>query len=305
MQHSRLTSLQSKRFVERKKTRLTVMGVLCLIILGTAAFSAVKLVNLQWFSIQRVYVIGPDQDIAPSLEAAVLDAIQGSYAGLFARSNTFLYPSNAVVRAVLGVSPRIASVSIHRAGLQALAISVTEKAPAAIVCASLPDFSDSSQSPDQSADCYFADGTGYIYGKAPTYSGSVYNRYYAPDLSGDAASTTPIGSFATSTAEFDALQSLFADLKAASIQASAVLIKDGGEYELYAQNPSQTADASSTDGNLTVIYFNDARPFADQMVNLISFWKQMTDTARAKDKPLSFEYIDVRYGSNVFYRLNK
>ena len=39
-------------------------------------------------------------------------------------------------------------------------------------------------------------------------------------------------------------------------------------------------------------------------LNLISFWNYMITNTRATKKTISFDYIDVRYGTNVFYRVN-
>ncbi len=301
---SRFKSRQSKRFVERKNTRLILIASLMVICLVTFGFSLIRIVNLNLFEIQYVTVSGADGDISPSLQAAALDAVSGDYWGIFSKASTFFYPAKAVKDSVTKASPRIASVSVKRQGLQALVISVEEKAPAALVCANLPDFTGNSLSFGDSDSCYFADDTGYIYGAAPSFSGNVYNRYYVPDLT-DGTSSLIVGQMATSTTEFHALQTLFADLKNTSIAAEAVLIKAAGEYELYVRNPSQSNLASSSDSDMAVIYFDDSRSFSEQLSNLVSFWKNMTETAAAKHLSLSFDYIDVRYGTNVFYRLNK
>ena len=305
---SRLTSRQSKRFVERKKLYLTLTIVLVAICVGTCGFSLVKLINLNAFSIQIVQVSGAGDDIKPTLEAAALDAVQGNYLGILSKSSTLIYPVRAVRDSVLKSSPRIASVSVSRQGLQALVVSITEKTPAALVCANLPDFEGNSLMFGNSNDCYFADDSGYIYGAAPSFSGDIYNRYYVPNLTDNASSSSVIGTFATSTGQFRALQGLFAELKDASIGAKAMLMKASGEFELYVRNPDQgggDATASSSDSDMAVIYFNDSHPLSGQSSNLLSFWKNMRDTAASKREPLSFEYVDVRYGSNVFYRLNK
>lgn len=303
--HSHLKRTQSKKFVERRKTRVAIIIVgICALVTG-GTYCLTRLINLNIFTIQHVTVSGADSDITGSIQSAALATIQGDYLGLVSRANTFFSPLIAVKNAVMKASPRIATVDVHRAGLQALLITVTEKTPAALVCAGLPDFAGNTLSLGQDDNCYFADASGYIYSDAPSFSGDVYNRYYVPSLADVASSTDVVGSYATSTDEFSALQKLFNDLKSASIDASAVLVKDGGEYELYVRNPSQTLEASSTDSDMAVIYFNNARPFSEQLINLVSFWKKMLDNARAKHEPLSFEYIDVRYGSNVFYRLSR
>jgi len=112
---------------------------------------------------------------------------------------------------------------------------------------------------------------------------SSFDVYYAPDFSGN-----PIGSYATSTAEFAALHSFYDGARTLGISPDGLLIKEGGEYELYAST--------------TVIYFNDAGSVSGELNNLAAFWTNMTATARTKGKQVSFDYIDLRYGNNVVYK---
>ena len=302
---SRLKSKQSKKYVERTKMQIILVSLLSIFCLAIYGFSLTRFINLEVFDIRAFNISGADPDIAPQLEAAAIDALQGEYLGALSRSSTLVYPSRALQSVLEKASPRIFSVSLKRRGLQALTISVKEKTPAALVCANLPDFDGSALSFGESDNCYFADQTGYVFKAAPSFSENIYNRYYLPNLASNISSSDPTGTFATSTEEFLALQGLFKELKSLSIAAEAILMKDAGEYELYVRNPSQTGTASTSDSDMAVVYFDDSRPFKEQISNFISFWKDMTDKAYAKHEPLSFEYIDIRYGSNVFYRLNK
>jgi len=81
-------------------------------------------------------------------------------------------------------------------------------------------------------------------------------------------------------------------LRTIGISPDGLLIKEGGEYELYAST--------------TVIYFNDTGSISGELNNLAAFWTNMTSTARTSGKPSpSFDYIDLRYGNNVVYKQNK
>ena len=284
--HSRLTSRQSKKFTERRKARAVITGVLFIVCATSWIFSFAEFGSLSFFSIQNVNVIGADKDIQSQVATAAMTALHGSYLGLFSKSNTVLYPKSTVVAAVASSSPRIQSVSVSRDGLQGLAITVNEKKPSAVICTSLPDFSTSDQMPDG---CYFADASGLIFEPAPTFSDHVYNRYYIPGLSDSGtAESRIIGSYATSTAEFAALQEFYDGAHLSGIDPVGALVKDGGEYELYARN--------RTSSDVMVIYFNDSRSIHDELVNLVSFWK---------NEPGDLDYIDLRYGSNVFFHKNQ
>lgn len=305
IQRSRPASRQSRKFIERRQSRLVLSLALSMVAMATCLFVVSQLTRLDFLTLSEAKVSGADPDISASLEAAALDALKGSYLGLFNKANFLIYPRRAVVEAVTKASPKVVSADVQIQGLRSLVVSVKERAPAALVCLGLPDFLDGELSFGSDDDCYFADDSGFIFAPAPAFSDGVYNRLYVPDLAETASTTSVIGLLATSTAEFRALRSVYDQARSASIQGVATLIKGGGEYELYIHNPGRNPSATSSDSDLAVVYFNNSRSFAEQFSNLILFWKKMVAPVASKKEPISFEYLDVRYGSNVFYRLNK
>jgi len=300
---SRLTNHQSRKFHDRQKTRLVFVAALIVISAGTWIFSLSRLSWLSVFTVDTVVVKGADPDIAPVLQARALSMLSGSYLGIFSRANSFMYPRAAMTAAVLAASPRVSSVKVSPSSLHALDIDVTEKAPASIVCAGLPDFSR-----DDADGCYFTDQAGLILGPAPSFTGHVYNRYYMPALADNATGTAELsGQLATSTPEFNALQDFYNGAAGAGIGVAAILSKDGGEYELYADNPARaglgaSATATTSDPDLAVIYFNDAGSLPVELADLVSFWKNRVSAAAAAHTNVGFDYIDLRYGSNIYYR---
>jgi len=279
-------NFQSKHFSDRRKERTALAVGLILVSLSTWLYSFSKLSHVPFLSIQHVQIVGADPEIIGSLQAAAEDSLQGDFFHMFSRANALTYSENAVKANVRAASPRVESVSIEKAGLNGLAVTVHEKTPAALVCPNLPDLTDPK---DQSLDgCYFADESGFIFEPASAISitGNAYDMIYAPGISD--ASSTVIGSFATSTPKFRELRSFMKGARDAGLATDGLLIKDGGEYELYTENPS-----SSESNDVVVVYFNDSRKLSDELANLLAFWKSM---------PASFDYIDVRYGSNVFYK---
>jgi hypothetical protein len=300
---SRLTSHQSRKFIKRKKARGLVVGILIVVSIVSGLFALSRLSSLYALSIQTVEVQGADNDIAGSIQKVALNALEGKYLHLFSKSNTFIYPRDLVSSAVGSVSPRISSVKVKKSDMHTLEISVEEKAPKALVCANLPEFNGDSLSLENLDSCYFADTAGYIFASAPLFSGNIYNRYYAPDLSNTTSTENfVIGSYATSSAEFTKLQEFYEGARLFGVDVLAILIKEAGEYELYARNSIQDQIVSTSSINAMVVYFNNSRSFRDQLVNLLSFWTKMKDQARSKGEVVNFDYIDVRYGSNVFYR---
>ncbi len=309
--YSRRHSHQSKKYAGRRHTRTLLVTVLIVVSIVTWVFTLARASHFSFMTIDTVQIYGADPDIRLPLQSAAEQTLEGDYLGLFSRSNTLIYPKGSIVAGVKQASSRIDTLVVSRSGLHGLAVTVTEKTPVAVVCTNLPDFTKTTLEGDT---CYFADDAGLLFKSAPTFSGTVYNRYYAPDLGVATSTGTSVGMYATSTLEFASLQNIFHIVQAANINPVAILIKGGGEYELYARNPvsangsagtsAGTAPngATSTDmSDVVVIYFNHVSSFADQISNLISFWNKMNADKKA---PHSFDYIDLRYGANVFYRVN-
>ncbi len=288
-------NLQSRSFTRKRHARLYWILALAAVSVISWVCALSFLTRLNVFAITQVQVFGADADITPALQLAAQRVLAGDYLGLFSRSSTLVYPKSAIAGAVKAASPRVLSANVSRDGLHGLIVTVSEKIPTAVVCAALPDFSDNAVVFDQSSGCYFADASGLLFEAAPAFSSSpdkssvtvssvpAYPVYYVPDLAIAGSSDAPVGSYATSTVEFSALQSFYEGAAAVGIPVEAILIKEGGEYELYAST--------------TVIYFNDVQPLSDELSDLTAFWSNM--------KGASFDYIDLRYGSNVFYKALK
>lgn len=280
---------QSQLFRSRRKRRLSLILVAVLLGLVSWAYLISRLSYIPILAIDDVRVYGARPDLVPKLRAAAFQALQGNRLGILSRSNILIYPRREISARVASSSERLATVYVERDGLHAVRISVTEKGPAAIVCDDLPNFN--SEGEVALGDrCYFADDKGIIFDKAATSTVEGVIRYYIPETLSD-----PLGKPATSTAEFSALQSFVRATEVMGMSPKAVLMKDAREYELYIENPADPSE-------LTVIYFNTGAALGREVSNLAAFWNSMITSPKTKGPKPSFEYIDVRYGSNVFYR---
>ncbi len=255
--------------------------------------------GIHFFTITNIEMAGVDQTEISSLHDQVLEKLQGNYLGLFSKANDFIYPHKEIREMVRVAYPDVDTVTVVRSDRHTLTITVMEKTPAALICVTLPDFDGNELSLEDGGNCYFADKSGFIFKKAPSFSGAVYHRYYIPDLAGaaDLASSTDgvVGIYATSTVEFQSIQKIYDGLQSNSIMTDAILMKGGGEYELYVRNPGMSSSTA-------VIYFNTISSTTEQFSNLVSFWSHSVDAARTDKEMLEFDYIDVRYGDNVFFR---
>ena len=296
---SRHQNLQSQNFSKRRKNRNIITSLLVTLSVFTWGFSFVRFTSLGVFSLDEVKVSGLSGDLLSSMQASALMSLEGKYMGILPKSSKFFYPKNEIVNNIEKISPEVDTVNVVKAGGNVLDIEIKTKTPVAIICSGYPDFSEIVDISDIEADCYYIDANAYIFKKAPLLSGSLYHRYYIPSLFDNSSSTeNVIGKYASSTQEFFALQKFYNDVEKSGIVADAILVKGTGEYELYVENQASTSDSN----NIAVIYFDNNRPLEDELANLVSFWTNMTNKLKNRSATTTFDYIDVRYGANVFYK---
>ncbi len=278
-------NLQSQTFVRKQRIKTWATGTISVLICALIIYGTSWITYAHFMTIGEVTVFGADQDIAPMIHDTAMSKLQGSYLGLFSRTNAFLYPSDSIIDTIKASFPRVLDVALNRDGLTHLRVTVNQKVPRAIVCATLPNFDHDILTLDSEDPCYFADEHAFLFEHSPGFSGHPYNVYYMPEMSPVGSTTDFVGIYATSTDEFKALQAFYDSAQNAGIPVDGVLVKDAGEYELYAST--------------TIIYFNNAENLTDEKDNLAAFWKHMVA------QPIIFDYIDLRFGSNVFYKLIK
>jgi hypothetical protein len=295
----RFEARQSESFTRRKREFTLYFWMVAVL----AVFSWVAVIShlsfLRFFTINVIEIKGVSQGLHSTVRAAANEAISGDYFNLLSRSNILIYPKQDIEERIKQASARVEEVQIERHGLTSIFITVKEKDPEALVCANFPDFDDRHQLDTSEDQCAFADEGAVLYDYAPAMSGTMYNRYYIPDLGGIATSTIDQMSLrATSTEVFGELQNIYERMKKQGIEVKGILFKPNGEYEAYVANPKVNDEEVAN----AVIYFNSTRPLDVQLSNLILFWTHAMDDAKSKGRVPVYEYIDVRYGSNVFFR---
>ncbi len=233
-------------------------------------------VRLPTFVINSIQINGADSDIAPLLQIAADKTLEGNYMGIFSRRSIITYPRSALVKNLMNLSPRIDSVIVHADGLHQILIAVIEKTPSAIACPELPDFDNHSLT-----GCYLVDKNGFAFQNVPDSYPQTFDHFYAP--------AAILGSFIASSTRFSQLQNAYDIVSQNGINVQGILIKPDYEYEMYVKGKS----------DMTVIYFNEVQPILKEISNLITFW---SNSAVASSSTSSLEYVDVRYGSNIFYR---
>jgi len=224
--------------------------------------------NASWFRIDSVHVYMGDESNARIAQNRIEDLLRTSYVGIFNKSNTFFYPESDIKAILEDISSTTDAVDIKRDTFHTLRISSSEKTAVAIICAGLPEVIDNIVvfNPDQS-ECYFTDKSGVKFAKA-TDTLHTKKIFYFPDT------------LASSTDMFDRLYTAYNTFVDAGIPVDGFLVHNRGEYEVFSGQ--------------TTVYLNENHGLFTQVENVIAFWKHMNKAC---------DYIDARYGANVFYKL--
>lgn len=275
--YSRFSNQQSKKFegIKRKK-KYTVYGLIVLN-LFLFIFCLARFSSLDYFDIKSVTVKGAQYQISQKIEYQVSKILYGKYFGIFSKSSIFTYPKNQLISSIGQISPDLQSVNIYKDGRNGIVVDVVSKKPNAVVCPTLPD-----DNMDINP-CYFVDWSGLVFDKATTTT-EMIRTYYMPSLSDSTTTESLVGLYATTSSDFIKLENLYKKIIESNLLPDYILLNNNGELEIYV--------------NDMVVYMNNGRSYDEQFENFLAFWNH----SNLERPNVSYEYIDVRYGSNVFFR---
>jgi cell division septal protein FtsQ len=252
------------------------------------AVMALVVYTLRWNAVRitAVHVTtngGLSEDV---LTQALHDQLAGTYLRFVPKDSAFLVSPDSLADVLMARFPRILSVDIQRAGMQTLQATITERSPEALWCGDVvppvaSDYSRQGTSVSEEAwgTCYFMDATGFLYAKAPLYTGDVFNRYY-----GSLTQAEPVGQHFVPTEEFTRWEQLYHDLFDESYALRAVLFVDDRDVELYLKGGIR----------LLALRTEDLGMLKQRIIALL--------TSDALDLTKPIEYVDLRFGTKGYVR---
>ncbi len=270
---SKETSRRSPPSPERlgaRRRRLRMIGVLATIVaLVAAAYGASWASYLPKFSVQDIRVTGANEVSTNLLHAYIETKLHDGQYAFFSRSNIFLYPRNAIERAIVEYFPRIKSAKVSRESLLATAITVSieERGTFAKWC--------------NKEECYFLGENGFIFAPstpvAPTLSPYLFR--------GGISSTTSAIGQQYLPGNFAGVLALLERLGQTGFSPSEVVAKDDQDFSIRLQEGfeirvSYGADVGALVKNLELILTSEP-------------------LKGSKDE---LEYVDLRFGNRVYYK---
>lgn len=229
---------------------------------------------------------------ADDVESTSLKYMEGSHFWLYPKNNVFWYPHDGLEKYLKETFRRIDTVNVERKGLQTLVINMKERKPFALWCdrknvSVVASSTEAVSDTKKQEECYFIDQNSTVFAKAPIFSGDAYFKYYG--LLGSTTESSPIGiEFMASTTEFGEISDFVFKAKELKIKPLYIEAKENGEFSMFVAGGGE-------------IYFDTRESLSIVGQNLEALLRTPVFASSTGNLPI--EYIDLRYGNKLFYKL--
>lgn len=221
------------------------------------------------FNAKYVEVFGNETIETSKILSVVDEKISGNYFWLFPRNNAFLYPRKDIKNDLLENYLRFEEVDVYVGDFPNIAVKVVERKKMFLWC--------------DDAQCFYVDGTGLLFQEAPIFSGGVFLTFRG----GEVDTENPLGSYVLPTNEFSLITKIFREPDLAGINFRSVEIKENDDFIF---ETSRGWEIRAT------------RDIAENnFLNKLNL-SLASEALLGKDE---LEYIDLRFGNKVFYKLKE
>jgi len=238
--------------------------------------------------VQAIVIEGEEALSEQEISAALGAHLLGTYATVIPRDSIFFYPREAMERDLSERFKRLKEVEVSGVGFDSIQVTLDERTPAYLWCGKEKEV--------VTTGCYFLDNEGYVFERAPTFSGSVLVRFYGPLEEGEASLSytteeDAAGRFFLTSRQFAPLAAFLGSATALSLTPSYLVKKESGDAELYLKEGGKVVISLKEDMEKTLSNLEsalDAEPLKSDMAKRRS----------------ALQYIDLRFGNKVFFKFD-
>lgn len=281
-------TITSPRIIELKRKRriyILRLSVLFLLLFISIIFALSFFSGNNKMMISKVTVNGTHIIDNLDIEKQVLDDISGKYFYLFYKANSFIYPKKRIYNNLISNFPRIESISIKRDGLNNLNINILERTGSFLYCGELiPE-----DKKEVGENCYFLNNDGFIFDKAPYFSGDIYFKYYI-----NLDKENPLGKQMLDIDNFHKISRFVDSIDSLGFKSIYMNIDKNGINYLYLKHTKENVAPKiifKNDSNLDLILDN---------LSISMKKKEFAEEINSKYNKLS--YIDLRFKDKVLYK---
>ena len=305
---------RSSRVRKARRQRFEWILGLWITVFAAIMLLFVQISQIPQLRIDMVDIVGSKAASPHRLFDVVAEELKGRYLYLFPHRNILLYPRASIEDALLEKFLRLKSVDADIVGLNNIRISVVEREAVGVTCqshfgsprieAGLPrpdgagaevDFlAEVSDEIGDAETCYYLDENGYIFAQAPVFSGSslfVYRR--------EGSKSINVGKYFLQPRAFSQLFGLKQGLEELGLSPSA-LITSIQDTDVYARHFTYQLS-----GGTELVFSADVEEFETELQNLQAILASSEFEEESGGDISTIEYIDLRFGNKVFYRLER
>lgn len=277
--------LYSPRRIERSRQTLTFATAIVFGALVFAfAYGIYWFFNYQKLHIQSLRIHGAEAVAASDIERVVREYMSERVWGLFPRSNYALFSSDEASGRITKAFLRVSEAHIEKTFPDLADVTIRERMPWGIVCNGTASvrISSSMIESDQGPECIYVDQSGFAYEHSPVLFGALTKKIFLGD------ENAAVGGHAVP----DERLRMYDDFKdhfsrfALPITAMAMTKENPRDVHMYVGDWYVLVDRDSRAEDVARVL----RPLLEQELS---------------GKMSRIDYIDLRFGNKVFYRLKK
>lgn len=287
--------LNSPRLLELKKKRRKVFFYKILLLFFAFLVIFVSLAFLSHVSalnISEIEVVGNKVVDTEIIKAVVEKELTGNYLWFFPKKDILIYPKNNIKKELNNQLKRINNINLTIKNNKILEIDISERVGLYIWCGITPP-----QIGTEDRECYFLDKYGYIFDKAPHFSGDIYFKFY-----GKVYTNTGIPLSADDPAGSYFLKENFEKIILFKQMLEGIELKP---VTLYAEDNENLKFSLSGGNSLSPkpeIIFKSNSDFEILAENIKTALSTEPLQSDFKNKYSSLQYVDLRFGNKVYYK---
>ncbi len=276
---------RTKKAKKREQIRVVIKVLLFLIsfmvLIGAVSYA----VHLKQLRIKKINIQAPTTSVEDAVAMLAKTELDKSYLGFFPKNSIFLTTYKKLEEKILDSFPKILNIKIQRSGLYTINAEIKEREPKALWCGDVvppvtqKQKTESKKIKNEWGTCYFVDENGYIYAKAPFFTGNVFPHYYGSLEHGE-----PVAQQYMPKDEFKKWQDFYTSFSYNDIKLQAILFLDERDVELYLTNGVAIYIPRNIDINI----------IKNRILAIVDAGKM--------DNPKDIEYVDLRFGKKAFIK---
>lgn len=220
------------------------------------------------------------------VETVVRNDISGKYLYLFSKSNSFIYPRNKIKKDLKKKFPRIEEIEVSTDGLNTITLNIKERIGTYLYCGETIPY----DTVDVGENCFFVNQEGYIFDKAPYFSGDIYFKYYLSlEEKGDLK-----GRYLMEKEDFFRITSFVDNIESLGLKPVYIVIENDGLHSLYLEHKPTSISPK--------IIFRKEESLDKIFENLSIAMKEKEFANEINSKYDKLLYIDLRFKNKVLYK---